>query len=102
MEQFLYTIKPTRLAMLTEGGTPDENQAMGAHFQYLKELTASGTVILAGPTLVLDERNFGIVVFQAEDEAAARAIMEHDPSVRAGVMHAELYPFRVSLLAGRD
>jgi len=95
---WLYRIRPTRIAMLSDGPTQEEGAAMAAHFQYLKGLTEQGVVVLAGPTLVLDDSNFGIVVFHAEDEAAAQAIMQADPAVQAGVMHADLFPFKVSLL----
>ncbi|MBI5962416.1 MAG: hypothetical protein HY863_02980 [Chloroflexi bacterium] len=32
-------------------------------------------------------------IFEAEDESAARMIMEADPVVRAGVLRAVLYPY---------
>jgi len=44
-----------------------------------------------------DGRGFGIVIFEVADETAARSFMADDPAVRAGVMIAELHPFRVSL-----
>ncbi|MCZ7543954.1 MAG: hypothetical protein M5R40_10645 [Anaerolineae bacterium] len=44
---------------------------------------------------------FGVVIFEAASEAAARAYMESDPAVKNGVMTAELHPMRVSLMAGR-
>jgi uncharacterized protein YciI len=37
------------------------------------------------------------VIFEAEDETAARSFMTDDPAVRAGVMTAELHPFHVSM-----
>ena len=46
--QFLYRIQPTRAAMLTSGPTPQETEILTAHFNYLKNLTAKGVVILAG------------------------------------------------------
>lgn len=84
--------------MLTDGGTPEEQAAMGAHFERLRALTDDGVVVLAGPTLVTDERNYGVIVFRADDEDAAREFVEGDPAVAAGVMDAELLPFNVSLL----
>ena len=41
---------------------------------------------------------FGITVFQATSEEAARDIMNNDPAVIAGVMRAELFPFRIALV----
>ncbi|HYF65223.1 MAG TPA: YciI family protein [Herpetosiphonaceae bacterium] len=100
--QFLYMIRPARLAMLTEGPTAAEQAAVGEHFAYLQTLQASGTLVLAGRTLNTDESSFGIAIFYAESEAAAERIMRDDPAVRAGVMLATLYPYRIALLAAHD
>lgn len=99
MPQFLYQLQVTRPAMLTAGPTEEEAQTVTAHFERLKELTQQGVVILAGRTLTTGADSFGIVVFNAADDAAARAIMESDPAVARGVMHAALYPYRVALIA---
>lgn len=96
--QFLYRLEPVRLGMLVEP-TPEEGEVVGKHFAYLERLTAEGTVFLAGRTLHTDETSFGLVVFRAPDEEAARGIMEADPAVRAGIMRAELFPYRVALSA---
>jgi uncharacterized protein YciI len=98
--QYLYTIQPTRAEMLSEGTTPEEAQIVGQHFAYLKALTDQGIVILAGRTLNTDESSFGIVIFNAASEEAAREVMHNDPAVRQGVMRAKLYPYRVAMMAG--
>ncbi|MBI5932466.1 MAG: hypothetical protein HY867_02065 [Chloroflexi bacterium] len=97
MPQYLYLLKPTRLGMLTES-TPEEDAAVLRHFAYLKDLTEKGVMILVGRTLNEDESTFGIAVFEAEDESAARTIMEGDPAVQSGVMRATLYPYKVALM----
>lgn len=97
--EWLYRIQPTRPAMLAEGPTEPERATVAAHFAYLEGLTAAGVVILAGRTLTTGPESFGIVVFRAESEPAAQAIMAADPAVQAGVMHATLFPYRVALLA---
>ena len=56
-------------------------------------------MVLAGRTLNTDERSFGIVIFRADSEEAARRVMEQDPAVRNRVMRAELYPYRIALMA---
>lgn len=99
MAQYLYTIKPTRLEMLAEGPTPEEGEVLARHFAYLQDLTARGVVILAGRTQNTDASAFGIVVFNADSEDAARQVMENDPAVKHGVMRAALYPYRVALMA---
>jgi uncharacterized protein YciI len=98
LNHYLYRIQPTRVEMLTDW-KPEESEIMSRHFAYLKGLVEKGVVILAGPTLVTDASNFGIVIFKAESEDAAREVMNNDPAVRHGVMKATLFPFRVSLIS---
>jgi uncharacterized protein YciI len=102
MSQWLYRIQPTRPAMLTEGPTPEEADAVSRHFERLKDLTEKGVMILAGRTLNTDVSSFGICIFEAEDESAAKRIMEADPAVVAGVMRAELFPYRIALMKGQN
>jgi uncharacterized protein YciI len=94
MSTYIYLIRATRPGF-ADGSTPEEDAAMSEHFAYLKGLLADGRLILAGPCL---DTAFGVVIFDAETEEEARSMMETDPSVRAGVMSAELHPFRASLL----
>ena len=96
--QFIYVLKPTRLGMLTEGPTPQEVETVSRHFAYFKDLTEKGVMILMGRTQNKDETTFGIAVFEAEDEAAARRIMENDPAILGGVMTATLYPYKIALM----
>ncbi len=97
MQEFLYRIKPIRLAMLTEGPTEREAEIVSEHFSHLERLVAEGTVLMAGRTLNADEHTFGIVVFLAESEASAQELVSADPAVKQGVMQAELFPYRVAL-----
>ncbi|MEW6028055.1 MAG: YciI family protein [Chloroflexota bacterium] len=102
MQQWLYFLKPARLGMVTEGPTPEEAETVSRHFAYLEDLTEKGVTILVGRTQNADENTFGIAVFEAEDESAARAIMEADPAVVGGVMRATLYPYKVALMRGQS
>jgi uncharacterized protein len=97
--EFLYRIRPSRPEMLSVGPTEAESALIGRHFDYLRDLTDRGIVLLAGRTLDVDPPSHGIVVFRAESADAARRIMEDDPAVRQGVMLAELFSFRVALRA---
>jgi uncharacterized protein YciI len=98
MQQWIYVLKPIRLEMLTEGSTPEEDEIVSRHFAYLSDLTGKGVMILMGRTQNNDESTFGIAIFEAEDESAARAIMENDPAVKNRVMTATLYPYKVALM----
>ena len=42
---------------------------------------------------------FGIVIFRTDDDEAARQVVDEDPAVAAGVMRAELFPFRLAMLS---
>jgi uncharacterized protein YciI len=87
--------------MLQTGPTLEEAEATQAHFAYLQAARDVGVVFGAGRTLTTDDTTFGIVIFRAPDETAAREFMESDPAVATGVMRAELFPFRVALWAPR-
>jgi len=93
MLEYIFLTHPLRDGFF-EQPTPQESAAMEEHFQYLKQATETGTVILAGPCL---DETFGIVILHAEDEAAARAFMFDDPAVKQNVMMAELHPMRITL-----
>ncbi len=99
VEHYLYKIQPTRPQMLIEGPTSEEEAILSGHFAYLKDLTEQGVVILAGRTLNTDASSFGIVIFRASSEDEARERMNDDPAVKQGVMRAELYPYRIALMA---
>lgn len=98
MAEWIYFIHPPRedfAATMTEA----EVEVWDRHWERIKQLYAEGSVVLVGPTLGRD--NTGICVFEAPDEAAARAFMEGDPTIAEGFARGELRPFRVSLLRGR-
>ncbi len=96
---YLYRIQASRPEMLTHGPTPKEAETVSQHFAYLKQLTEQGVVVLAGRTLNTDASSFGIVILQADSEEAARNVMQHDPAVQRQVMRAELFPYRIALMA---
>ncbi|MBE9524238.1 MAG: hypothetical protein IMY76_04010 [Chloroflexi bacterium] len=97
-KQYLYKIYPVRIGMLTAAPTPREERILKEHYDYLRQLTEQGVLILAGRTLIEDEKSFGLVIFYADSEDLARNIMATDPAVKEGVMRAELFPYRVALM----
>jgi len=100
MPQFLYRVQPARPEFFG-GPTADEEAAVGEHFAYLEDLTRRRVVLLAGRTLNEDPSTFGIVIFEASSDAAARDLLARDPAVRAGVFLAELFPYRIALASPR-
>jgi len=98
MSAFVYVIKMVRPELL-EHMSPEQEAIMEKHFMRLKEGVESGKVVLAGPCT---DGAFGIVVFEADSEEDAADYMNADPAVEGGLMSAELHPFRISLMQGRD
>lgn len=75
--------------------TKDEERVLGEHFVYLKELTAKGKVLMAGPVW----GKFGLIVFKVQSEAELKEIMDKEPSVVQKVHTYEFAPMVVALLA---
>ena len=98
VSEWLCIIRPPRPTFMDDS-TPEENEIMSAHFEYLKRLLEEGKLILAGPSL---DPIFGIIVLEADSEEEARRLIAEDPSVAAGLQTPELSPFRASLLRGRE
>lgn len=95
---FLYTLRPARLAMLTEGPKPEEQALAGRHWAYSQELLTRGVLVFAGRTLNRDAGSFAFAVVRAPSAEAARAIAEGDPAVVGGVFTAQVFPFQPMLL----
>jgi len=100
--QFIYRIQLLRGEILSKGATEDERKMVDEHFAYLKRLTDNGTVLLAGRTTNTDQSSFGIIIFQADNEEAARAIVKEDPGVKNRLFRAELFPYRMALFNPRN
>ncbi len=96
MLQFLYRIQPARPGFLS-APTPAEIGLVEEHFRYLEELARRDVVLLAGRTLNEDASMFGIVLFEALSEVDARAVMQQDPAVCAGVFSARLFPYHIAV-----
>ena len=99
MGTWIYYIHPPRIDF-AETMTAAEDEAWGRHWQRIQRLYLEGRIILVGPTL--GRHNTGICVFEADDEDAARQLMDDDPAIAGGFATGELRPFQLSLLRGRD
>jgi uncharacterized protein YciI len=99
MAEWIYFLHPPRdnfAATMTD----EERAAFGEHARWLAKLLDEGVLILAGPTL--GPVNTGIGIFEAPDEETARAIVAEDPVNRGGFARAELRPYQLGFLRGRD
>jgi uncharacterized protein YciI len=96
-KQFIYVLRLVPRLHSDVAWTKDDKAALARHLTRFKHAIETGELILAGRTLESGDKTFGIAVFEASDEAAARKFMESDPAVVAGLMTAELHPFAVAL-----
>jgi len=96
-KQFIYVLRLMPRLYDDKNWTKEDNAVLGRHFVRFREAIKTGQLILAGRTSEPGDKTFGIAIFQAKDEAAARKFMEEDPAVAGGLMTAELHPFAVAL-----
>ena len=96
-KHFIYVLHLVPRLHDDKAWTAEDKAAVDRHLANFKEATQSRQLILAGRTREPGDETFGIAIFEAADEAAARKFMEADPAVVAGVMTAELHPFAVVL-----
>jgi uncharacterized protein len=95
--QFIYVLRLVPRLHVDSAWTKEDNAVLERHFVRFQEATKSGQLILAGRTSEPGDKTFGIAIFEAPDEDAARKFMQEDPAVAGGLMTAELHPFAVAL-----
>ena len=96
-KQFIYVLHLVPRLHDDKAWTAEDKAAVQRHLSNFKDAIQSGQLILAGRTMEPGDKTFGLAIFEAADEAAAKKFMEADPAVVAGVMTAELHPFAVVL-----
>jgi uncharacterized protein YciI len=96
-QHYLYVLRVAPQLQDDSKWTDKHKVAAGKHVERLQKATAEGKVILAGRTTEALDKTFGLVIFEADNEAAAKAFMEADPAVVAGVMTATLHPYAIAL-----
>ena len=97
LKEFIYVLRLVPRLYDDTKWTKEDNAVLDRHFIRFQEAVKSGQLILAGRTKEAGDKTFGIAIFRASDEAAARKFMESDPAVVAKLMTAELHPFFVAL-----
>jgi uncharacterized protein len=96
-KQFIYVLHLVPRLHSDANWTKEDKMALDRHFARFQHAVETGELILAGRTSEPGEKTFGVAIFEAKDDAAARTFMESDPAVVAGLMTAELHPFSVAL-----
>ena len=95
--QYLYVLRVVPALHEQAKWTQADNDAVSRHFARLAAAAKTGQVIFAGKTTEPLDTTFGLVVFEAASDDAARQFMEADPAVVAGVMTATLHPYMLAL-----
>jgi len=101
MKQFIYVLRLIPRLLKESNWTDSDNTVVERHFAHLQSVLAEGKLILAGKTEGLDDKTFGIVIFEAANQESAQEQMLLDPAVQEGVMNAELFPYTVALMRGK-
>ena len=97
LKQFIYMLRFVPRLHADANWTSEDKAILQRHFVRFQEAIRTGQLILAGRTSESGDKTFGIAIFQAKEEAAARKFMEEDPAVAGELMTAELHPFTVAL-----
>lgn len=100
-KQFLYVLKPIPRLLVEDNWTEVEEKIIERHFLELQKRLADGKLILAGKTDGLDKKTIGLVIIEVDTEEEAIDMMNNDPAVKEGIMTAEIFPYRVALMAGQ-
>ena len=95
--QFIYVLRLVPRLYSDSNWTKEDKTVLERHFARFQEAAKSGQLILAGRTKEPGDKTFGIAIFEASDEEAARKFMQADPAIAGGLMTAELHPFAVAL-----
>jgi uncharacterized protein len=74
-------------------GTPENNATlMDDHLENFWSMRQAGTLVMAGPTMDSTTR-VGVLVMAMDSVEKAKALLEQDPTVKAGRAAVELYPW---------
>ena len=83
-KEFIYVLRLVPRLYDDKNWTKEDNGVLERHFARFQEAIKSGQLILAGRTKEPGDKTFGIAIFNASDEAAARGSWKPIPPSRAG------------------
>jgi uncharacterized protein len=78
----------------TKEKTPEVEKLQEAHMGHIREMAASGKLVLAGP-FAEDGDLRGVFIFKVGSIDEARALAAADPAVKAGRLAADIHPWHV-------
>ena len=96
MRNYIYILNLTPKYRDQSKWTDADNKALEKHDQRLARQKERGVVKYVGRTdlPIENPKNFGLVVFEAENDTMAELFMQSDAAVMKGIMTAECHPFK--------
>jgi uncharacterized protein YciI len=90
-------LDPLVFGFLVRGANTSQDKATAdalqkGHLAYMDTLHKQGKLVMAGPLVNAGARR-GVVVYRVSDVEAAEALAADDPSVKAGRLRLEAYPW---------
>ena len=79
----------------------EERALMQQHVLYFRSLFDQGKVLIFGPVLDPSD-NFGMGVLEVRDGSEAKALMENDPTVLAGMNKIKISPMVVGAARAKE
>jgi hypothetical protein len=98
-EHYFVKLTPPR-ASFVQDMTAEERRLMEEHVQYTHEQFVAGKVLAYGPVLA-SEGPFGFAIYEVENEAEVRKIIENDPTARASLNRIECYLMHLAEAQGK-
>jgi uncharacterized protein YciI len=75
--------------------TNNVQEVFNQHADFLNRAVQHGRVMFVGRTDAEPKDNYGLVVFEAENQADAEEFMNSDPAIARGVMTGRAFPFKL-------
>tara|TARA_R110002072_G_scaffold128446_3_gene266115 strand:+ start:384 stop:683 length:300 start_codon:yes stop_codon:yes gene_type:complete len=99
MRDYIYILNLVPKFQNPESWNDKENKIIENHSNRLERQKKRGIVKYVGKTdlPVTNAKNFGLVVFEAENDTVAELFMQSDPAVMKKMMTAECFPFKHAL-----
>lgn len=96
MRDYIYILNLTPKFQDQNNWTEKENEILGKHDQRLSRQKERGIVKYVGKTdlPIENDKNFGLVVFQAENDTMAELFMQSDPAIMGKMMTGACHPFK--------
>lgn len=96
MKTFIYILNLIPQYRNKDNWDDDDSKKLDEHSDRLERQKKRGVVKFVGRTdLPIDnDDNFGIVVFESENEETAELFAQSDPAVMGGLMTVSCFPFK--------